>query len=79
MTQLRNALGSIVWNIREGYGHRAGTERNVFLRHARGSAEEADEQLRVNLAARRLDRLQYRIWHNRLVVIRKMLESLSAA
>ncbi|HJQ18750.1 MAG TPA: four helix bundle protein [Gemmatimonadaceae bacterium] len=74
--QLRDASGSITWNIREAFGHRAGRERNVFLRHAHGSADEADEQLRVNLAARRLDAPRYRRWHNRLVVIRKMLEAL---
>ncbi|MEX2179799.1 MAG: four helix bundle protein, partial [Gemmatimonadaceae bacterium] len=74
--QLREAAGSIAANIREGYGRRPGAERNQFLRYARGSAEEADEHLRVNVQRERIAAAQYWRLHNRLVVIAKMLGSL---
>jgi four helix bundle protein len=54
-TQLSQSAGSIAANIREGYGKDRGRERDVFLRHARASADETDEHLRRNLVAHRLD------------------------
>lgn len=74
--QLRNASGSITSNIREAYGRRSGAERNLFLRYARGSAEETDEQLRASFVAKRLLPARYWSIHNRLVVIRRMLTAL---
>jgi four helix bundle protein len=75
-SQLREALESITANIREGYGRRSGPERNQFFRHARGSAEEADEHLRANYAAKIVQSGTYWRAHNRLVVIRRMLTTL---
>ena len=74
--QLTGAAGSITANIREAYGRRAGAERNQFFRFARGSAEEADEHLRANFEANRVDQKRYWRVHNRLIVIRKMLTAL---
>ena len=75
-SQLRDAAGSIAANIREAYGRRRGAERNQFFRYARGSAEEAGEHLRANFAATRLEPSLYWRLHNRLVVIRRMLDAL---
>src|SRR3954469_5708497 len=75
--QLRNAAASIAANIREGYGRRAGGERNQFLRYARGSVEETDEHLRANYAATRIPTTTYWRLHNRLVVIARMLTKLT--
>ena len=74
--QLCEAAGSIAANIREAYGRRPGAERNLFLRYARGSAEEADEHLRANHAARRIASKCYWRAHNRLAVIVRMLNRL---
>lgn len=74
--QLRDAVGSIAANIREAYGRRPGAERNQFFRYARGSAEEADEHLRANYAAKRIPQTRYWRNHNRLVVIQRMLTAL---
>jgi four helix bundle protein len=74
--QLREAAGSITANIREAYGRDRGKDRNQFLRFARGSAEEADERLRTNVAAKRIGEKPYWRLHNRLSVIRKMLNKL---
>jgi four helix bundle protein len=75
-TQLQEAAGSITSNIREGYGRRRGPERNQFFRFARGSAEEADERLRANFAAKRVHAKLYWRFHNRLTVIMRMLSAL---
>ena len=74
--QLRDAVGSIAANIREAYGRRPGAERNQFFRYARGSAEETDEHLRANFAAKRLPSQRYWRAHNRLSVISRMLRTL---
>jgi four helix bundle protein len=74
--QLSESAGSIAANIREGYGKDPGPERNVFLRHARASAEETDEHLRRNLAAGRLHEATFWRLHHRLSAISKMLTSL---
>ena len=74
--QLRESAGSISANIREAYGRDKGKDRNQFLRFARGSSEETDERLRTNYAARRVDAKSYWRIHNRLDVIRKMLDAL---
>ena len=74
--QLRESAGSITANIREAYGRDRGKDRNQFLRFARGSAEETDERLRTNMAARRIETKPYWRLHNRLNVIRKMLNKL---
>ena len=74
--QLRDAVGSITANIREAYGRRQGAERNQFFRFARGSAEEAAEHLRTNVGAKRLEKSRFWRLHNRLIVIRRMLNTL---
>src|SRR5438105_4840063 len=67
--QLREAAGSIAWNIREGFGRARGRDRNRFLYYARASAEEADEQLRGNFASRRLAESRYWRVHHRITVV----------
>jgi four helix bundle protein len=74
--QFSGSAGSIAANIRERYGKDRGRERNVFLRHARASADETDEHLRRNLVARRLDEPTFWRLHHRLAAISKMLASL---
>ena len=74
--QLRSAAGSIAANIREAHGRRKGPERNQFLRVARGSAEETDEHLQANIRSGRLPQKEYFRFHNRIVAIVRMLNSL---
>jgi four helix bundle protein len=74
--QLRAAADSIAANVRESNGRKSDAERKQFFRYALGSAEEADERLRTNFASRRIAAATYWRIHNRLVVIRKMLERL---
>lgn len=74
--QLRAAAESIPANIREGYGRKPGAERNVFLRHARGSAEETDEHLHANMRSGRITQRAYWRLHNRIRVVVKMLDRL---
>ena len=74
--QLRSAAGSITANLREAYGRNPGPDRNQFFRYARGSAEESDERLRSNYAARRLQPSTYWRLHNRLLVVIRMLTRL---
>jgi four helix bundle protein len=75
--QLREAAQSIPANIREALGRRRGPEREQFFRFARGSAEETDEHLRANFAARRLPSQSYLRLHNRLALIVRILKSFS--
>jgi four helix bundle protein len=74
--QMEDAANSIPYNIREGYGRMRGRDRNVFLRHARASAEELDEQFRTNAKGRRIDKNCYWRNHHRLRAIVKMLNAL---
>ena len=76
-SQLREAAQSIPANIREALGRRHGPEREQFFRFARGSAEETDEHLRANFAARRLTSGTYLRLHNRLALITRILKSFS--
>jgi four helix bundle protein len=74
--QLVEAAGSITANIREGFGRRAGPERNVFLRYSRASSEETDEFLRANHKQKLIPTSQYWRLHNRIAAIVKMLNKL---
>jgi four helix bundle protein len=74
--QLRKSAESIAANIREGYGHESGADRNRFLRYARASAEETDEHLRSNFAANRVAAAPYWRIHNRIAVVVRMLKRL---
>src|SRR3954468_9682354 len=74
-TQLRSAAQSIPANIREGMG-REGADRNRAYRIARGSAEETDEHLRVNLRGDRIASVACRRLHNRLALIVKMINTI---
>jgi four helix bundle protein len=76
--QLRDAAQSISANIREGTGRGPGPDRNRFYRFARSSADETDEHLRANLVAGRLPTAVYWRLHHRLVLIGKMLDSMTA-
>ena len=76
VVQLREAAGSITANIREASGRRRGPERNQFFRFARGSAEETDERLRGNFAAKRLPTKRYWPVHHRLTTIVRMLNAM---
>jgi len=72
--RLRDSAQSIAANLREARGRRVGAERNQFFRYALGSAQETDEHLRNNFAARRIPADCYWRLHNRLVVIRRGIE-----
>jgi four helix bundle protein len=74
--QLRDAAESIPANIREGMGRRKGAEREQFWRFARASAEETDEHLRANFAAKRIATSTYWRMHHRLMLIVKILRRL---
>jgi four helix bundle protein len=74
--QLRRSAESVCAISREAYGRKAGRDRQQFWRFARGSAEETDEHLRANYAARRLERASYWRLHNRLMTIVKLLDRL---
>src|SRR3982751_1329830 len=69
--QLRDAVQSVVANIREGFGR--GTGRARPLEIARGEAEEAIGHLETNFRARRIVPRDYWARRNILVVIVKML------
>jgi four helix bundle protein len=77
--QLRDAAQSIPANIREAMGRRRGREREHYLRIARSSAEETDEHLRANCAARRVPEVSYRRLHNRIAVIVRILNGMSGS
>lgn len=74
--QLAESAGSIAANIREGFGRRAGKERNAFLRYSRASSEETDEFLRANHRQNLIPASQYWRLHNRIAAIVKMLNKL---
>lgn len=78
-TQLRDAAQSIPANIREAMGRRRGPEREQYFRIARSSAEETDEHLRANYAARRLPEAPYLRLHNRIAVIVRILNGMSGS
>src|SRR3982751_1703869 len=71
--QLRDAVQSIVANIREGFGRGTGRDRDRPLEIARGEAEEAIGHLETNFRARRITPRDYWPRRNILVVIVKML------
>ena len=74
--QLREAAKSITSNIQEGLGRDRGPDRNRFYRDSRGSAEEANEQLRSYFKEDRIPAADYWRNHNRLIVISRMLTNL---
>jgi four helix bundle protein len=76
-SQLRDAAQSITANIREAIGRDIGPDRSKSYRYARGSAEETDEHLRSNFRDERIPAPVYWRLHNRLMVIVKMLDSLT--
>ena len=76
--QLRDSAEGIPANIREAFGRRSGLERKQYLRVSRSSAEETDEHLRSNFAARRLVAAVYWRLHNRIALVVKMLNKLGA-
>ena len=76
-TQLRGSAQSIPANIREALGRQRGPDRELFLRYAQASAEETDEHLRANFAARRVTSQSYLRLHNRLALIVRILKSMT--
>ena len=74
--QLEKSAESIPSNIREGYGRSEGPDRNRYLRYSRGEADETRGHLRSNFVARRLLPRKYWPLHNKLRVIRKMINSI---
>ena len=74
--QITDSAGSITANIREAMGRRLGPERNQFFRFALGSVEETDERVRGNAKQKRIPQRTYWRLHNRLVLIRRMLNAL---
>src|SRR4051812_26930355 len=76
--QLRDAVQSVVANIREGFGRGSGPgrDRDRPLEIARGEAEEAIGHLETNFRARRIVPRDYWARRNLLVVIVKMLTAM---
>jgi four helix bundle protein len=74
--QLRDAVQSIVANIREGFGREPGGARRNSIGIARGETEEAIGHLRENFSASRVPAPQYWPIYNRLLVLSKMLTRL---
>ena len=74
--QMRNAIQSISANIGEAFGRRPGRDRNRSLEIARAESEEAIRHLHANYRVRRVSRKDYWPFHNILVVIVKMLNSM---
>jgi four helix bundle protein len=75
-SQLGDAGKSIAPNVQEGTGRRAGPNRNLAYRYARGSAEEADEYLRANFAAGGIPGASYWRMHNRIALVVKVLNGI---
>ena len=76
VAQMRDAVQSIVANIREGFGRGPGRDRDRSLAIARGETEEAIGHLGANFRTNRLASKDYWPLHNLLVVIVRMLDSL---
>ena len=74
--QLEASAESIPANIREGYGRTEGPDRNRYLRYSRGSADETKGHLRSNFVANRIPPVKYWRLHNRLCLIRKMINAI---
>jgi four helix bundle protein len=74
--QLRDAVQSIVANIREGFGREPGGARNNSLAIASGETEEAIGHLKANFRASRIAPSDYWPIRNLLVVIGKMVSEL---
>ena len=74
--QMRDSAQSIVANIREGFGRRPGRGRARSLEIARGETEETIGHLKANFRAQRIAPKKYWPFHNRYVVIAKMLSPL---
>jgi four helix bundle protein len=74
--QLRDAVQSVVANIREGFGRGTGRDRDRPLEIARGEAEEAVGHLATNFRARRITPRDYWPRRNILIVVAKMLTAI---
>ena len=74
--QLRDAVQSVVANIKEGFGRGTGRDRDRSLEIARGETEEAIEHLATNFRSRRISPRDYWPRRNILVVVAKMLSAL---
>ena len=75
--QIRDSAQSISANIAEGFGRGSGRDPSRLLRIARGEAEETIRHLGANFRAKRIAPGDYWTIRNRLVVIVKMLNSLT--
>jgi four helix bundle protein len=75
--QMQKSVQSISANLAEGFGRGEGRDRARYLRIARGEAEETIRHLNTNLRAQRIAPRDYWPIHNLLVVIVRMLTSLS--
>ena len=74
--QLRDAVQSIVANIREGFDRDAGGARDNSLEIASGETDEAIGHLKANFRAERIAPSDYWPIRNLLVVIGKMVSEL---
>jgi four helix bundle protein len=77
VNQMRRSVQSVAANIAEGFARGTDADRSRLLRIARGEAEETIQHLSANFRAKRLVPEAYWSIHNLLVVIVKMLNSLS--
>ncbi len=71
--QMRRAVDSIVSNIAEGGGKNSNAEISLFLRHAIGSANELEAQLRRAKKLGYLENKKGEKVNKEIVEIRKML------
>jgi four helix bundle protein len=74
--QLRDAVQSVVANIKEGFGRGTGRDRDRSLEIARGEVEEAIGHLATNFRARRISPRDYWPRRNTLVVTAKILTAI---
>jgi four helix bundle protein len=74
--QLRDAVQSVIANIKEGFGRGTGRDRDRPLEIARGEAEEAIGHLATNFRASRISPRDYWQRRNILIVVVKMLTAL---
>ena len=78
VSQLRNSVQSVGANISEGFGRGGGRDRARPLEIARGEAEETIWHLSANFRSNRIAPEDYWPLRNLLVVIVKMLNSLTS-
>ncbi len=76
-SQIRRASASISTNIVEGASYKSQKEFGRFLQIAIGSASEVEYQLELAKDLKYISEIQYKEFSEKIVIVRKMLISLS--